>query len=365
MLRSRYNSTSLGLTIAATADCNFRCVYCYEKNSIKTSKMTLENQNAIIEFVKKQIKVLSHLHISWYGGEPLLAFDIIEYLSPQLIQLCKENDVTYVASIVTNGYLLTPDKARALKKYKVGNIQVTLDGSEEIHDRRRPLAGGQGTFKQIISNLKDCVDFFDTVNIRINTDKTNVSSISQVKEILYKNGILKDNVGIYLGYVEDHNDAYELEKCLHIDQFCDVNLKFVRDNHFNIMMLYPKLTSNYCCADCNNAFIIDSEGYLYKCWNDVGVKERNVGHIVEKQEDDTSDFEKANVRHYLDFMMYDPTVDSKCVDCKCLPICMGGCPYKRVMEGDTEARCVTEKFKLEEYIKECAYELVRRRSETK
>lgn len=363
MLNSRYNSSTMALTIAVTADCNFRCVYCYEKDSIKTSKMTVKTQDAILEFVKKQVKNLSNLQISWYGGEPLLAFDVIEYLSPKFIKICEDNDIVYNAFIVTNGFLLTPEKAAILKKFNVSSIQVTLDGPEEIHNKRRPLAGGQGTFKKIVSNLKDCIDFFNNVNIRINTDNVNMAYINEVIDTLRENGIIKNNVGIYLGYVEDHNDAYDLSKCLRIDQFCAVNLKFIQDNHFNIMSLYPRLVSNFCCADCVNTSIIDSEGYLYKCWNDVGVIERNIGHILDDFENaEDKELRRPNVRRYLDYIMYDPTSDPKCVECKFLPICMGGCPYKRLRTND-DSRCINEKFMIDDYIKECAYALMRLKSE--
>lgn len=360
---SRYGNNILSLTIAATADCNFRCIYCYEKNSIMTSKMTIETQEAIVNFIKRQIKTLSVVQICWYGGEPLLAFDVIEYLSPQIIAMCDTNNVAYHATIVSNGYLLTPTTCELLKANKVGSIQVTLDGPEEIHNKRRPLAGGKGTFKKIIDNLKECSSYFESINIRVNTDSENFNYINSVKSTLEDNGILKSNVNIYLGFVEDHNNAYEIDKCLQIDRFSKTNLEFIKSNKLNIMALYPRLFTNFCGADLKNSYVIDSKGYLYKCWNDVGIEERNVGHITDTGVN-THEC-KMNLRRYLDFMLFDPTTDLKCTNCKCLPICMGGCPYKRVREPDSDNRCINQKFMLEEYIRECAEVLLIQQSERK
>lgn len=361
MLNSRHGGAILSLTIAGTADCNFRCVYCYEKGSIKTSKMSAQTQDAILKFVKDRVNTISGLSITWYGGEPMLAFDIIEYLSSEFMKLCSEYEIPYNASIVTNGYLLSPEKCQILINYQVKRIQVTLDGPQEIHDVRRPLAGGQGTFQKIIANLRECSSYFEVVSIRINTDSENLSTINSVKQTLEENGILKENVHLYLGFVENHNDAYELEKCLKIDQFSHVNLEFVRKNGSSIMALYPRLFNNYCCADYRNAFIVDSEGYLYKCWNDVGMKENNIGHIGCNEENVEY---RPNERRFYDFMLFDPTLEKQCSNCKCLPICMGGCPYTRLRNPESEERCINQKFILDEYIKECAITLIHEQKKT-
>jgi ATP-binding cassette subfamily C protein len=91
MLCSRYRSGQLGLTIAPTSDCNFRCIYCYEKDSIKPVTMDEKTQAALIKFVEGQISALQHLSVSRYGGEPLLALDIVEDMSNKLMAMCEEH----------------------------------------------------------------------------------------------------------------------------------------------------------------------------------------------------------------------------------------------------------------------------------
>ncbi|MCM1236362.1 MAG: hypothetical protein NC124_11505 [Clostridium sp.] len=55
--------------------------------------------------------------------------------------------------MVTNGYFLTKDVAQKLAKLKVSSLQVTIDGPKHVHDKRRVLAGGEGTFDKIIQKL--------------------------------------------------------------------------------------------------------------------------------------------------------------------------------------------------------------------
>lgn len=91
--RSRFNDKNLGLTIAPTLGCNFACVYCYEKDSQKNVFMSEEVQDKIVEYIKRQIKYLQSVNITWYGGEPLLAFDIVKDMSEKIIKLCDENEI--------------------------------------------------------------------------------------------------------------------------------------------------------------------------------------------------------------------------------------------------------------------------------
>lgn len=82
-LCSRYSRSHLSLVIAATSNCNFRCVYCYERSVLRASTMSEATQEAIVKFVESEAPHLESFTVTWYGGEPLLALDIIESLSKE------------------------------------------------------------------------------------------------------------------------------------------------------------------------------------------------------------------------------------------------------------------------------------------
>ncbi len=103
----RYDKSTLMLTIAPTSDCNFRCVYCYEKNSIKQSYMNDNTKLNILEYIREQSINLKKINVTWYGGEPLMNFNIIEDLTEEILKICQNKNIHYSANIVTNGYLLT------------------------------------------------------------------------------------------------------------------------------------------------------------------------------------------------------------------------------------------------------------------
>ena len=167
--------TSLGLTIAPTLDCNFRCVYCFE-NHIHGA-MSEDVQNAVIDFIKARVQNLKHLSICWFGGEPLLSKAIIKHLSEEIIAICNEKRINYSASIISNAYLIDNNIIADFKQFKINDIQVTLDGTEKIHDARRKTVSGKSSFWTIVNNIKLLLENDISVSLRINIDNNNVSCV--------------------------------------------------------------------------------------------------------------------------------------------------------------------------------------------
>ena len=106
------------------------------------------------KFIRQNISRYRTVHISWFGGEPLLGINVIQYISEAVIDICKRAKKAYYSSITTNGYLLTPQNVELLLKYKVYDYVVTIDGVKSTHDYQRVLVNGEGTFDQIINNLR-------------------------------------------------------------------------------------------------------------------------------------------------------------------------------------------------------------------
>ena len=351
LLKDRYSTRGLGLTIAPTIDCNFDCIYCYQKEGQDSLYMKKDVQDKIIEFVKEKVNHIESLSVTWYGGEPLLSMDAIEYISKNLIDICTEHNISYFATMVTNGYNLTKDTAKKLKDLKVDNLQVTIDGVEEIHDQRRPLVGGQGTFKRILNNLKACSDICENMSLRVNVDKDNMYKTKELLEYLREYGITKSS-GVYIAKVDNANECYDKKLCLETINFCDlksdVNNSLVEIDGYPETINYPNLITNSCLADSLNGFLIDPKGNIYKCWNDIGFEERVVGSLMENT---TVKFNRALFDEY---MLYDATKDLECSNCNILPICMGGCPRRRV---EKENRCSDFKYNIEKKLQWMAKKL--------
>jgi uncharacterized protein len=346
----KFSNESLGLTIAPTLNCNFACPYCYE--SPKKGFMSEEVQKAILDMVYEAAKKRKEISITWYGGEPLLAKDIIYDMSEKVIKICEENGAKYSSYIVTNGYLLTDDMIEKFKKYKIDGAQLTIDGPPDIHNRRRKLKGdGEDTFDVILNSVKKLKESKMNVTIRINIDRTNVDRVEELLDIIEENG-LKDVI-ISLGHVTAYTEACMsiTDSCLNTEEYAKENVKYqniLHERGFNAQSYpyYPGIKANYCCADSISAFVMDHEGYMYKCWNDVGNVDRAVGQVTKLKEQPNEDMYMRNIN----YIFWTPFDHEECIECELLPICMGGCPFNGANKG-MKPDCEKWKYNLEEVLK--------------
>ena len=111
--------------------------------------------DAICREVQEAAERKKNIHISWYGGEPLLAKDAVWDLSKQFLKSCETFGAYYSATIITNGYLIDDETVENFLKYKIVKVQITIDGPPDIHNKRRKLKNdSKPTFDVILKNVK-------------------------------------------------------------------------------------------------------------------------------------------------------------------------------------------------------------------
>lgn len=150
-LAEAFAPDTLRLTILPTEQCNFRCVYCYEDFSV--GQMRPEIVAGLKALVSNRASSLSALRLSWFGGEPTAAIDVVYEVMKHATAEAKSHDFILTGDMTTNAYRLDRDMLDRLCELSVTQFQITLDGPETIHDRTRVLANGQGTFQRIWKNL--------------------------------------------------------------------------------------------------------------------------------------------------------------------------------------------------------------------
>lgn len=312
--------STLSLTVLPTLSCNFKCTYCYE-NPLDARNMSRDVEEALKAFVQEELQQSGRLTVTWFGGEPLLRKKTIESLSHSFLNICGEKNAEYSASIITNGYLLDGDTARWLKELKVTSAQVTLDGPPDVHDARRPLARGGGTFRTIVDNLKESADVLE-ITVRINVDSSNQYSIGRFLDLMIEEK-LADKVGFYPGQTTEFTSS-----CGNISGIC------LGGKAFSIAALetsleltsrglpdasFPMAKNLPCGALRRKTFTITPSGGIVACWNHVAEPDEYIGHLLEPK---TAKMEQKR-KEWMDF---DP-FSLECRDCLVLPMCMGACPY--------------------------------------
>lgn len=355
---TRSSPDRLVLSIAPTLACNFGCDYCYQGHNKPKSKMNCEVQEGILNLVRSLLPSLKHLHIAWYGGEPTLALDVIAALSDGIIERALSAGVAYDAMIVTNGFGLDPEVARALVAHKVVMAQVTLDGAAVYHDQRRALLSGKGTFHRILDNLAGVLDETPLrISVRVNIDARNKGGIYDLLAVLAGRGFgRRKNFGVYFAPVEAMTEGCRSVSELTMGKSEYACLEGELHRHaFDLGLAqipFPTRFRGICGAIRPLGFVVTPEGDLHKCWDTVSWPRMRVGNVLH----DTP--EQANERAAA-WLTWSPFDDSRCRRCKLLPACAGACAHKFLNPNQTAGEaaslpCPSWKYQMRERLVELA-----------
>ena len=311
--RKKIENSPLALQIAPTLACNFMCEGCIQGSTHRGAVMSEETQDALLSFAESTRRDLS---IGWYGGEPTLAIKAISRMTSKFLALSEKTGVTYSASMTTNGYLVTEDIARVLiEELKIQRFQVTLDGLEEEHNRRRPMADGGMTFSQVLSGIKFLHGNGATVKVRINIDNNNWGQVPDLLDLLKREGLCE----VLLTAGMKHGCSSDCD-LMSMAEFAETFVAFQRllyDNGFTRAANehLPRPITNSCMMTNPHAYAIGPKGDICKCIDQIGDPSGIIGNV----------HDGAILNHSCEDF---PKSDSICVSCSCLPICMGGCPLR-------------------------------------
>ena len=336
-------SRGVGLTICPTMGCNFDCPYCFEDHG--RGKMSQEVQDDVVALAERMLNASARksINVTWFGGEPLLALDVIESLSERLMKLAEDHDAEYSAGIITNGYLLTQDTIDTLVRYKVETSQVTIDGLGSTHDSTRYLRGGGPTFERITANLRDNKIPF-RVNVRHNVHEGNRGEVDSLKQFIEELAEESGNeIMYYPAPVTGSPVADERGKQVGLLCGSDASEVSLRQEAGR----FHAGRGHYCGA--NNIFTIgiDDCGNLQKCWEAVDKPDISFGTARDWDPVDPlgTASKPDNLTMYLNTV--GPVPDEECRECMWLPMCVGGCPHKRLFEG---RQCIAFRDDPEAYV---------------
>lgn len=352
----KYSKEVMALTIVPTKNCNFRCTYCYqERDAFKD--MSMEVQQEVLRFISSSVKKLKEIHITWFGGEPLLKKDIVVSMSRSIHELAIQNDCLCSFTLITNGYLIDDELIRAIAELNFQMVQLTLDGPPHIHNQRKGFKEADADcFERIIMNIKKLVSNNVKTAIRINIDHTNQDHLEELLDILVTENLKIP--GIYAAQVYPYTEVCKSVEDIAMNsaEFCDYSynlyeLMLRKGFDVDISKAFPKRKAHFCCADQVNSFVVDPDGFLYKCYSDFEDSSSSLGSILDFK---LSKIDKSKHAKWLTRSAFD---SEECLDCKLLPLCMGGCPYISMKENKKNNCSFTEQY-IQRIVKEY-YKLVK------
>lgn len=326
----------IGLTLTLTYACNMRCRYCAHKKLIELNQsMSHQTAKQIAPWVETLIAEnnAKKVSVTFYGGEPLLNPKALKKCAADIRNLCIGKNVDYKFDIYTNGTLLSRAVLQDLRTLSINSLMVTIDGPQDVHDRRRPYLSGGRTYKDIMENIDRAASMGFDLCIATNLD---TQSYEQMEEMIQELKAIKSREKINLtfgrtslsldnaDFFTDENDLdiHEFEKIWTMAQDLITRNNFQRSQNPSRFLMY-----GFCDFWSPTSFVVVPSGEITKCLAYMNCEDRVLGDIftgVKRLHFDSSDL---NPR--------DPTLLFVviCRKCRLLPYCFGGCIFEATLRG--------------------------------
>ena len=302
-----------------TLDCNYRCTYCFERpvqNNLRTHDghrrielmpLDIRASHAAGNVVMTPARVdamyaamgaIREMHgdtraggqIVLYGGEPLDAANepVVRYMVEQ------GRARNFRFSTITNGH----DLDRFLDLFGPGGIeqaQVSIDGPERIHDKRRIALGPEKSYQRVIRNVNRLLERGDTLlQIRVHLDATNVQYFEELLDDFGRSGWLgHPNIIVYANTVYKMTPGRPVKTDIELHEM-DQRLRHLAKQYRNLYLNAPNinirakwmpalldglqvpLQGNYCTANTGQ-YVFAPDGHIYSCWESVGKGDSRIG----------------------------------------------------------------------------------------
>lgn len=328
MKRFTYASAHASISVLPTYACNLACPYCYEgRGEIHTGRMTDHMTEQIIEGIKAYCvdNGVHHLGLTLYGGEPLLHKKASLKLVSTVGEWADTHRIRYSCNMITNGTLVDREVLSEFAPY-LKMIQLTLDGPQSYHDKKRIQKNGEGTYGKIMEAVHIARERDIMVTLRIQVATDNIHLMDTLFSDLEERGMHTDE-GIH-AYVFPLMDINEV--CSSYASLCaeeDTKIlpelwRTARTYGFDIVSKPMQVfVSPYCSFASDQSFLIDAYGDVYKCVSVVGNASYRAARMSAKGLTDITS-------EWYTFTVRDPPAIEKCRTCELLPLCGGGCAHR-------------------------------------
>ena len=148
------------LCLHVAHSCNLACSYCFAgqgKYHGKDALMSFETGKRAFDFLVENSGTRRNLEVDFFGGEPLLNWDVVKKLVEYARSIEKEKNKNFRFTLTTNGVLIDDEVIEFANK-EMSNVVLSLDGRKDVHDRFRVDYAGKGSYDKILPKFKKLVD---------------------------------------------------------------------------------------------------------------------------------------------------------------------------------------------------------------
>ena len=319
---------ALCLHIAHT--CNLNCAYCFAsqgKYHGERALMSFEVGKQALDFLVANSGTRRNLEVDFFGGEPLMNFDVVKQLVAYARSIEKEHNKNFRFTLTTNGVLIDDDVIDFANK-EMSNVVLSLDGRKEVHDRFRVDYAGNGSYDNIVPKFQKMVEARGGKNYYMRGTFThhNPDFLEDIKQMLDLgfNELSMEPVVCASG---DPSELTEADKAVVLSQYEQLaELMVERDKqgkpftfyHYMIDLkggpcVYKRISG---CGSGTEYMAVTPWGDLYPCHQFVGDDKYLLGNVFEGVK---------NTAIQDEFLQCNVYSRKECHDCWAKLYCSGGC----------------------------------------
>ena len=311
-------------------DCNLACRYCFAgEGEYKgdRSLMSLEVGKKALDFLVANSGNRRNLEVDFFGGEPLMNFDVVKELVAYGRELEKTHDKHFRFTLTTNGVLLRDDVIEFANK-EMDNIVLSIDGRKEVHDHMRPFKNGKGSYDFILDKFKKVAESRSQQKYYVRGTFTHYN-LDFVKDVLSLADEGFEQISVE-PVVAGPEEPYAIREedipqiCEGYDELAKEMLKRKKEgrgfNFFHYMIdlsggpcVYKRLSG---CGSGTEYLAVTPWGDLYPCHQFVGEEEFCLGNV---------DDGIVNTEMRDTFKLCNVYAKEECRNCFAKFYCSGGC----------------------------------------
>lgn len=319
---------ALCLNVAHT--CNLSCDYCFAsqgKYNGERAIMSAEVGKRAIDFLIEQSGLHRNLDVDFFGGEPLMAWDVVKEIVAYARSKEKDYKKTFRFTFTTNGVLLNDEVTEFLNE-EMYNVVLSLDGRKAVHDRLRRTVNGKGSYDVIVPKFREFLKkrgdkeyyvrgTYTRNNIDFTNDIFHIANLGFDK--LSMEPVIGDRKEPYVLREEDLPEIYNQYEILAKEMLKrEENGKGFTFYHYMLDLsegpCVQKRISG--CGSGTEYFAVTPWGELFPCHQFVGDKEFSMGNIWDgiSKPELQEEFKECNCYS-----------KPECDDCWAKLYCSGGC----------------------------------------
>ena len=319
---------ALCLHIAHT--CNLNCSYCFAsqgKYHGDRAVMSYEVGKRALDFLVENSGTRHNLEVDFFGGEPLMNFDVVKKLVAYARSIEKEHNKNFRFTLTTNGVLIDDDVIDFANR-EMSNVVLSLDGRKEIHDRFRVDYAGKGSFDKIVPKFQKLVEAREGKNyyMRGTFTHANPDFLEDIK-VMLDLGFTELSMEPVVCAPGDPAELTEEDMEIVKDQYeklAELMLERHREGRpFTFYHYMIDLTGGPCiykrisgCGSGTEYMAVTPWGDLYPCHHFIGDEKFKLGNIYDGV---------TNVERQCEFAACNVYARPECRDCWARLYCSGGC----------------------------------------